>query len=283
MTSGVHYQVATPAQTTQITKLWQTVFGDTPEFIERNLRKFVGADNAFVALENGKVVAQLMAVPCTAARYHGVYLYALATNPAQQKNGVMSALMDVAELAKAKQGAQFAVLIPAGEALYHFYRKRGYEHEVNLRSFDLNVSLAHAPSADFSPITGEYLAEMRQKYMPGMYVDFIPLRYEEILRDFFEEGGGSATTAQGYALYKIAATGELLIAELGATDTNAAIDIVNALGHKWGAAKTRITLPAQSPLFNGRGVTVPAGLYKMLDQSLQLETLYYRLGFDELH
>lgn len=145
--------------------LWQEVFGDPPAFTSKFYHTF-GADCAFVAEIDEKIVAMIHALPTALAQNGqyswGVYLYALATSPDYRGLGIASALLQTAEaspyvapltlscaenaglsLPHVTDSPAFALLIPGEESLVGYYRKRGYDRTANIRKDDAPDYRAH--------------------------------------------------------------------------------------------------------------------------------------------
>ena len=187
----------------KIIALWQQVFGDAPADIARWLECFVGEGGQYLAQdEKGNVTAILSAVPCFAGALRGVYLFALATNPAARGQGVMTALMQYAEECSVQGGAAFSILIPAGRSLFDYYAVRGYSQQVGLRRFFWKMQEPARPNApqlpSVTPLTGEALAALRKQYLPEEVITFSMPAIREAAVDILAENGRLLQTGEGY-------------------------------------------------------------------------------------
>ncbi len=113
-----------------IINLWQKTFGDTREYIESFIVVFSDKAEFLIKEADGKVVSMLCMIDCTMAadskEYKGRYIYACATDENYKKRGLITELLDDARIRAEKEDCDFLVLVPANDALFDFYEKRGY-------------------------------------------------------------------------------------------------------------------------------------------------------------
>lgn len=255
--------------------LWSGTFGDGVEDARRYLARFVGEGGLFCALdETGGMAAILNAVPCETMGLPGVYLYALATRPESRGAGVMSGLMAHAEAAVAQKGAAFSVLVPAGEGLFHYYARRGYQttsylREILLEADELRALAAGAaaPHVAALPLTGKNLAAQRGKFAPLPRIEFDPPRTDFMMEELRGEGSNMLACADGYLIYRLPRqdeSGVLQAAELFAASDGAAASLLAKAAAQTGAATIKLTLAGESPLFAGQGAQRAFALLKPL-------------------
>lgn len=277
----MEYRVATRADTPHLTALWQQVFGDDEGFARMALQQFAGPGHVFVAGQGATPCAMLLAVPCAVDERKGIYLYGLATAPQLRGKGVMTALMAHAEAAARAAGAEFSLLIPAGEELFGFYRQRGYTDAVYLR----HVALA-LPARTTMPAPGPFacaapaaprLQALRYRYIPGPHVAFAPARAALMAADLAEEGWQLAEAQNAYAVASVKQN-TLLVAELGAADDAAAEALLYALAQKETCRRVFITLAPGGGLFAGQGVLHPLAQAKPLGGTALPQGIYFRFG-----
>ncbi|MFV0412295.1 MAG: GNAT family N-acetyltransferase [Oscillospiraceae bacterium] len=276
---------AQPQDTPALRALWQQVFGDEESFISQSLLSFAGPGQVYVAKQQEKLVAQLLAVPCNMGGQSGVYLYALATAPSARGQGVMGGLMAYAEEEERQKGAVFSALIPAGAALYAYYEKRGYAQTLWLRRVLLAPEAAQPgedlPGVQFARPDAEGFAALREKYIQCPYINFTPGRYAPLLQDLYSQGAVFAINSGGYAVY-MKTEDSVLVVELFAQNDAQAKAILCAIQEKTGCGGMALTLAQQPALFAGQGVLQPAGLLKPLQSEFVVKYPYIRFGFDEL-
>ena len=99
--------------------LWQKIFGDDGEFIDRFYEAFPIKDNAFVAKIGEKTVGMVNALDCK-LRYEneifcGKYIYALAVSDDYRGKGIARALLEACE-----EGS-FVLLVPETPKLFDMY------------------------------------------------------------------------------------------------------------------------------------------------------------------
>lgn len=161
MTPSFAIRRSRSADLPSLMRLWQEVFGDPPAFTKKFYHTF-GADCAFVAEIDEKIVAMIHALPVSLAQNGqfawGVYIYALATAPDYRGLGIASALLQIAETAPftilptlsgaeemgpAPDSPTFALLIPGEESLFDYYLKKGYDRTAHILSQDTPDYRAH--------------------------------------------------------------------------------------------------------------------------------------------
>ncbi len=122
---------AKPQDLPALKRLWRQVFQDTESYIDNYFNYLYNTITVAVCRDtDGQPIAMLSMLPTVLAidgkRFAGHYLYAAATDPAKEGQGVMTRLLAFA-LASAKEaGDTFSCLVPASGSLFDFYGKRGY-------------------------------------------------------------------------------------------------------------------------------------------------------------
>ncbi len=290
------YRKAQRQDTPALLLLWRQVFGDDDAFILRCLDIFAGPGQVYVAAEQDGLDAMLLAVPCEAGARQGAYLYALATRPQKRGAGVMSGLMQYAEQAEQTAGAQFAVLIPANDGLYPFYRRRGYETAVCLRQIcrqveELVLPFGKSTMGDMEgyPVswprmddgTAQRFSRLRARHIHLPYICFSAARALLVWQDMAATGARLAECGAGYSVY-FASKYTLLVAELFAENQAAADLLLREICHREQRKQITITLPQASPLYAGTGENMRSGLVKYFTPSARQENLYLRFALDEI-
>jgi len=137
------YRKATSADIPKIKSLWEEVFGDANDYINRFITHF-GIETCYVCELNSEIVAMAFALPTTLlspSNFEGVpegrgslyknlplkYLYACATHPQHQNQGIMQALISVIYNDACNENIAAIFLHPAKSYLADYYRKLGFE------------------------------------------------------------------------------------------------------------------------------------------------------------
>lgn len=115
--------------------LWKEIFHDSSQYINLVFNTYFSLDNTFVKYEGEKLVAALLGIPYTFQAFDkqghkmylkGFYLCGLATRPEWRRKGIMSLLMQEAEITAKARGYDMTFLIPADSHLREYYHKMGY-------------------------------------------------------------------------------------------------------------------------------------------------------------
>ena len=264
----------------EIFALWQSTFEDEQAFIEWALDEYAGFEHVYVARREQQLAAFLLAVPCSCNGVQGIYLFALATSPAFQKQGIMTELMAFAQEQERKAGAKFAALIPASQPLFAFYEKRGYTQTLQVRKVAREIPPNLFAKAAFDTITANRLGVLREKFLPEPYVHFTQQQLGGVLQDLYSSGAETAETERGYAVY-FYNRNELTIAEMAAV-SGAETELLQAIREKTGHTKATITVGDNSNLFLGEGMLQPAAMIQLFEPGLPLERAYLRFAFEEI-
>ncbi len=116
-------------------ELWKDTFHDSQSYINLVFDTYFSLDNTFVRYKGETLISALLGVPYTFQAYDkykekilmkGFYLCGLATNPKWRKRGIMSHLMEKAEISAKERGYDMTFLIPADDNLREYYNKKGY-------------------------------------------------------------------------------------------------------------------------------------------------------------
>jgi predicted acetyltransferase len=117
----------------EIIDLWKIAFpSDSNTFIDRFFEQLYCDENTLVIRENGQVAAMLQLLPYQllycGTKVDGRYLCGAATHPRQRGKGYMTKLMAEAKCYMESKCVAVCTLVPATEALFTFYQKRGFVH-----------------------------------------------------------------------------------------------------------------------------------------------------------
>ena len=103
-----------------LTALWQKVFHDSPEFIQRYLRLYADPNNYVVERNDNGDIIGMAHCPVIRDKYGNsyTYLYAVAVAPEYRGKGIASRLISKII---SKANSDFIATIPASESLQRWY------------------------------------------------------------------------------------------------------------------------------------------------------------------
>lgn len=125
-----------PHRESELRRLWKETFGDADEYISIVFDNYYSERFTPSLFSDGNAVAMMVGVPYLfegvggdmqpLPTQRGLYLCGLATDPRFRRHGLMSDLIEEANSRAREEGFDFTFLIPAGDDLREYYRKRGY-------------------------------------------------------------------------------------------------------------------------------------------------------------
>lgn len=255
-----------------LSALWQTCFGDDPSQIQAFWRTLWDERRVFAAYEGSLPVSMLCALPAELVDEAGesapaAYLYAVCTAPQHRGRGLCSALMSYAESSLRADGCCFVALVPAGERLFRFYEKRGYQTAFFHRSYTVAAAPGKAKITRISPETYHALREM-QLYGAFLSYDFSLLQWQAQLGKI--SGAGLYRVETNEAVCCIAAErmgAHLFCKELLPDCPEAAACLAAFLGCKDVSVRTQ-------------GGALPFGMLKALQDAPAPQEAYLGFAFD---
>lgn len=272
------FRIAQNTDREPVANLFWQVFGGTLEFATSVFDDFAGANNVFVAEDEGTIISCLCAVPVSLMGRQGVYFYGLATAPDHRGKRRMTELMEYAKTQLILRGKSFAVLIPADEGLFNFYENRGFETAFRLRHIQRSIKNNLWAQAEFDTITASGLERMRKRYAPHA-VMLQPSGWRCVLTDLYTGGLTTVASDAGYGLYfKKGDTLEFI--ELFAEGDRAAEKLIEAARQKTGATTAHITLAQYDTMFLGEGKPQDYGMIQFWADRFDTYDAYMRLMLD---
>lgn len=275
------YRLAKSTDAAAIISLWGRVFGDDAAFSQKALEQFAGPGQVYVAGSGaGQVQTVLAAVPCQMQGTKGIYLYALATEPQARSTGLMTRLMTYAEAQEKAKGARFAVLVPADEALFGYYGKRGYDVSICLQHYTLQLPEGVLPEHPVMQenLQMETLEVLRRRYISNVVIIFEGMRAAFVAEDMAAAGWRLARGLDAYAVYQHR-QGRLLVPELGAKSGAEAKALLQALAAGGACGQAAVTLPEGSTLLEA-GAPQPFALLKWLGEAKDVKHIYLRFAIE---
>lgn len=130
----------------RLISLWHRCFGESLEESGYFLQHRFHPEEIYVWRIDGTVCAMIHLIPVVMNGLRGGYLYAVATDPAVQGQGICRRLHAYVFEQAAAMGYDFLCLIPASESLFGFYEQMGYE----VWFYKENYLLDYAPANQIS-------------------------------------------------------------------------------------------------------------------------------------
>lgn len=284
---------ARPGQFAKVQEIWRTCFGDNEQYTDFLFGRLVRPEDVLTCSVEEKREETVVAILCflpfvlTTPRGNadGAYLFGVATLPDWRGRGFSTALLREIRRRLVRRGVALAVLVPAGEKLFDFYRKRGYETAFSAKKAVLAADDVPATSGNcrLIPTTPTRLAAIRNTFFADRrrfvrwgdrYLAYVDAEARAL-------GGGSFTisfgdeTAEGPETeccvaypYKDA----LIVKELAVRDDRIG-DVSAALRDLYGNREIRFHLPADTsePV---AGSVSPFAMMEWFDETVrtQIET-----------
>lgn len=127
-------------------EIWKLCFGDSKEFIEFYYASRYRPEDTVVLLCQEEIAAMLTMIPVQLntsdhRSLDATMLYAVATHPQYQHQGFATQLMDFTHYYLEKNNKKLAILVPADQSLFDFYRKFGYQEGFYIREIRLTPEI----------------------------------------------------------------------------------------------------------------------------------------------
>ncbi len=108
-----------------IVELWQRIFGDSREFIDKFLSTMTTPGEVYVAEHNGKVVSMgFLLLGPKAKEYACAYIYAMATYEEHRGQGLASHIAQKLKSLAYLRGIDIVATLPANDGLINWYADR---------------------------------------------------------------------------------------------------------------------------------------------------------------
>ena len=148
--------------------LWQEVFGDTEEWLDRFFANCFSENRYHGIWRDGKVASALYWFDCTIDGQKLAYIYAVATDPKFRGRGLATRLMAETHRILSENGYAGAILVPSEEKLFDFYEKIGYRTATEIAEF--TAQWGNDPVA-LRKIDAESYVNLRRQYLPENAVE----------------------------------------------------------------------------------------------------------------
>lgn len=112
-------------------EIWKLCFGDSTEEINFYYANCYQKEETLLLLEDGELLAMLTMTPvqfvlADQREFDAAMLYAIATHPRYQGQGIATCLMESAHRRLLEKGQAFSVVVPGAPPLFDFYRRQEY-------------------------------------------------------------------------------------------------------------------------------------------------------------
>lgn len=151
-------------------RLWQEIFGDSDEFLDRFFHSAFSPKRCLVA-RCPDTAAVLYWLDMTCQGRPLAYIYAVATAPEHRGRGLCRSVMAQAHQILTQRGYAGAVLVPDGEGLFRMYESMGYRPFGGIAQVNAQ---AHPSACPLHPLTPEEYQSRRSALLPSGGVELGP-------------------------------------------------------------------------------------------------------------
>ena len=269
------YRLMQPSDRAEITTLWQREHGDSEAFVTKVLEQFAGEQNVYVAEENDRIEAVVLAVPVTLQGRVGCYLYGLTG----QGSLILAGLVDHLCAQQRAKGAGFVVTVPTGPEQAALLQDKGFQWAFPLRCLPREVERNLWSQAEFDSVTAKKLCELRARFWPDT-VQLPPEQMAVVFGDLYSRGATIVSSEEGYGIY-FRKEDTLYFVEMMASGDRAAEKLMEAAREKEVIVeKAVITVGAAQNLFLGEGKRQDYGMIRFEGEPFDVSESYMRLMMD---
>ena len=115
----------------EVKSLWKKCFNDSDEFIDLYFRRRYYDDINMALFYDDKLISALQMIPYEMTFYgekiRASYISGAATDPDYRNRGAMAQLLKDSHQRMYEKGVSLSFLIPAGDGLFDYYSKFGFE------------------------------------------------------------------------------------------------------------------------------------------------------------
>ncbi|NLI92801.1 MAG: GNAT family N-acetyltransferase [Peptococcaceae bacterium] len=165
-------------------EIWKLSFGDKEKFIDFFYANRFKKEETLLLQTNQNISAMLTLMPVRIVTpdfrsVDSVMLYAMATHPAYRNKGFASRIMEFSDRYLKLKDKAFSVLVPQGQSLFDFYRRRGYQEAFYIReacfSYEMieNMAIDQSVACTVNPGNPEEYNEFRNHCLQGnLYIAY---------------------------------------------------------------------------------------------------------------
>ena len=144
--------------------LWVQAFGDPEAFIQCFFRTAFAPERCMCIFREDNILAAAYWLDVSFSGKKAAYIYAVATAPSHQGQGLCRSLMQAIHHHLTAQGYAGAMLVPGDEGLRQMYGKMGYR---DFGGMDTLTLLQGDAPCSFFRISGETFLQLRRAYLPA--------------------------------------------------------------------------------------------------------------------
>ena len=159
----MNFDYPNQTQEDQLRSLWKEAFGDKDAFLDSFYTHGFTPDRCRCVTVDGQIGAALYWFDCSVDGHPVAYLYGVATAKAHRGKGLCRALMENTHAHLKYLGYAGVILVPAGEKLFGFYKKLGYEVAITCSRLTCQAGDSPLPIQKISP--AEY-ARLLPAFLP---------------------------------------------------------------------------------------------------------------------
>lgn len=135
----IEMRYAANGDVNSVKELYAASFDEKPEAIELFFKRIFKAENCYIAIDRGELIAMVHMIPTTINGRHARYLYAAATKEEFRGMGIMNGLVKAALSICAPE---ICVTLPADDHLYDYYRR------FKFKSLEINTAVLTRDEAE---------------------------------------------------------------------------------------------------------------------------------------
>ena len=170
------YRPSRAADVPGLKRLWQRCFGDDIGFIDRYFEDLFRPEHLVVCADGAAPVSMVAFLPCALRAPAGAapcaYLYAMATDPGRQGEGLGQGLLRFAFGYGRARGWAGLTLVPADQGLFRFYAKAGYQTAFSYQTLTRSGPIPNIVPSAVAPVSpAEYRASREGLLAQTVHLD----------------------------------------------------------------------------------------------------------------
>ncbi len=148
----------------KLKKLWSDSFGDCDSDINIFFDAAFSSNRCMCCRENNDILASLYWFDCLFEGKRIAYIYAVSTAQKHRGKGICRKLMEHTHQHLADHGYAGAILVPASQPLFEFYKNMGYKPCTTIGSYECNAEME---IISIRKIDKEEYINLRKTFLPS--------------------------------------------------------------------------------------------------------------------